>query len=72
MERCRAELTGSGRTVTAVAARWGFPDPTHVSKLFKATYGYNARALVTDSRAQTTRTRASGPEKDGGGDGGRQ
>ncbi|MET8997052.1 helix-turn-helix domain-containing protein [Amycolatopsis sp. NPDC004169] len=66
LERCRAELTGGGRTVTAVAARWGFPDPTHFSKLFKATYGYNARALVTSNRAPATKTRAAGPGKDGG------
>lgn len=65
LERCRAELTGSGRTVTAVAARWGFPDSTHFSKLFKATYGYNARALVTSNRALVTKTRAAGPEQDG-------
>ncbi|MCA2219570.1 helix-turn-helix domain-containing protein [Jidongwangia harbinensis] len=70
LERCRAELAGSGRTVTAVAARWGFSDPTHFSKLFKATYGYNARALVTSNRAQTTRTRAAGPEQNGGHQGG--
>ncbi|WP_318306710.1 helix-turn-helix domain-containing protein [Amycolatopsis solani] len=66
LERCRAELAGSGRTVTAVAARWGFSDPTHFSKLFKATYGYTARALVTSNRARTTRTRTAGPGKDGG------
>ncbi|ROO52605.1 AraC-like DNA-binding protein [Micromonospora sp. Llam0] len=66
LERCRAELTGSGRTVTAVAARWGFSDPTHFSKLFKTTYGYNARALVTNNRARTTRTGTAGPEQDGG------
>lgn len=65
LERCRAELAGGGGTVTAVAARWGFPDPTHFSKLFKATYGYNARALVTNNRARTTRTRTTGPEQDG-------
>ncbi|WP_250032731.1 helix-turn-helix domain-containing protein [Paractinoplanes maris] len=66
LERCRAELAGSGRTVTAVAARWGFSDPTHFSKLFKTTYGYNARALTTSNRARTTRTRPAGPEQDGG------
>ncbi|WP_433205016.1 helix-turn-helix domain-containing protein [Dactylosporangium sp. CS-047395] len=66
LERCRAELAGGGRTVTAVAARWGFADSTHFSKLFKATYGYNARALVASNRAQTTRTRAAGREQDGG------
>ncbi|GAA3453474.1 helix-turn-helix domain-containing protein [Dactylosporangium matsuzakiense] len=65
LERCRAELTGSGRTVTAVAARWGFSDPAHFSKLFKTTYGYNARALVTSNRARATKTRAAGPEQDG-------
>ncbi|MEU8662337.1 helix-turn-helix domain-containing protein [Actinoplanes philippinensis] len=66
LERCRAELTGSGRTVTAVAARWGFHDPTHFSKLFKTTYGYSPRALMTSNRARTTKTRAAGPEQDGG------
>ncbi|MFI5914756.1 helix-turn-helix domain-containing protein [Dactylosporangium sp. NPDC051541] len=65
LERCRAELTGSGRTVTAVAARWGFSDPAHFSKLFKTTYGYNARALVTSNRARTTKTRTAGPGQDG-------
>ncbi|MET9224721.1 helix-turn-helix domain-containing protein [Lentzea sp. NPDC003310] len=71
LERCRAELTGGGRTVTAVAARWGFSDPTHFSKLFKATYGYNARALMTSNRARTTKTRSVVQGKDGG-DQGRQ
>jgi AraC-like DNA-binding protein len=66
LERCRAELTGSGRTVTAVAARWGFSDPAHFSKLFKATYGYTPRALMTGNRARTTKTRTAGPEQDGG------
>ncbi|GAA0240490.1 helix-turn-helix domain-containing protein [Cryptosporangium japonicum] len=72
LERCRAELAGGapagtgGRTVTAVAARWGFSDPTHFSKLFKTTYGYNARALTTSNRARTTKTRTAGPEQDGG------
>lgn len=65
LERCRAELTGGGRTVTAVAARWGFADPTHFSKLFKTTYGYNARALTTSNRARMTKTGAAEPEQDG-------
>lgn len=71
LERCRAELTESGRTVSAVAARWGFSDPTHFSKLFKTTYGYNARALIASNRALTTKTRTANPEQDGG-DQGRQ
>ncbi|WP_433688283.1 helix-turn-helix domain-containing protein [Micromonospora carbonacea] len=66
LERCRAELTGGGRTVTAVAVRWGFSDPAHFSKLFKATYGYNARALTANNRARTTKTRTAEPEQDGG------
>ncbi|WP_436536140.1 helix-turn-helix domain-containing protein [Actinoplanes sp. HUAS TT8] len=66
LERCRAELTAGGRTVTAVAARWGFSDATHFSKLFKSTFGYTARALVTSNRARTTKTRTAGPEQDGG------
>ncbi|MBM2621090.1 helix-turn-helix domain-containing protein [Actinoplanes sp. LDG1-06] len=66
LEHCRAELAGSGRTITAVAARWGFADPTHFSKLFKATYGYTARALVTSNSARTTKTLTAPPEQDGG------
>ncbi|GAA1582297.1 helix-turn-helix domain-containing protein [Actinoplanes couchii] len=65
LERCRAELIASGHTITAVAARWGFVDPTHFSKLFKATYGYPARALIDANRALTTRTPGPGPEQDG-------
>ena len=29
--------------ISAVAARWGFPDPAHFSRLFKATYGRSPR-----------------------------
>ncbi|SDS97163.1 helix-turn-helix domain-containing protein [Actinoplanes derwentensis] len=65
LERCRAELTGGERTVTAVAARWGFSDATHFSKLFKTTFGYTARALVTSNRALTTKTRTARAEQDG-------
>ncbi|GAB2627631.1 hypothetical protein Aab01nite_81210 [Paractinoplanes abujensis] len=65
LERCRAELIGGGRTVTAVATRWGFTDPTHFSKLFKATYGYNAHALMTSNRARMTKTRSDSPDQDG-------
>ncbi|MEU1889003.1 helix-turn-helix domain-containing protein [Micromonospora rifamycinica] len=66
LERCRAELAAGGRTVTAVAARWGFSDPAHFSKLFTTTYGYNARALIANNRARTTKTRTAGQEQDGG------
>jgi AraC-like DNA-binding protein len=32
-----------GRPVAAVGARWGYPDPAHFSRLFKATYGMGPR-----------------------------
>jgi AraC-like DNA-binding protein len=31
------------RSVGAVGARWGYPDPAHFSRLFKATYGVGPR-----------------------------
>ncbi|MFE0426735.1 helix-turn-helix domain-containing protein [Streptomyces sp. NPDC058953] len=42
LERCRralADLRQRERPVHAVAARWGFPDHAHFSRLFKSTYG---------------------------------
>jgi AraC-like DNA-binding protein len=51
LERCHADFLSSDRTVTAVAARWGFVDPAYFSRLFKATYGYNATALKSNHGA---------------------
>lgn len=42
MERCRRDLTDplySSTPVSAIAARWGLPNPAHFSRLFKSTYG---------------------------------
>ncbi|MER5719600.1 helix-turn-helix domain-containing protein [Streptomyces sp. NPDC002132] len=42
LERCRLDLTNprlNTRTVQAIAERWGFTNPTHFSRLFRATYG---------------------------------
>jgi AraC-like DNA-binding protein len=42
LEACRAELarpSAAGRTVAAVAARWGFASPTHFSRAFRNAYG---------------------------------
>ncbi|GLY19476.1 AraC family transcriptional regulator [Kineosporia sp. NBRC 101677] len=40
LERCRTDLTGCRHlSVAAVAARWGFTDGAHFSRLFRATYG---------------------------------
>jgi len=66
LERCRAELARGDRTVTAVATRWGFADPAHFSRLFKATYGYNAAALTAGSRARIVKAPAARPGEDGG------
>ncbi|MCO5997684.1 helix-turn-helix domain-containing protein [Actinoallomurus rhizosphaericola] len=66
LERCRAELAGTDRTVAAVAARWGFADPAHFSRLFKATFGYNAAALTSSNRARMVKALPARPGEDGG------
>jgi AraC-like DNA-binding protein len=66
LERCRADLAGSDLTVAAVAARWGFADPAHFSRLFKATYGYNAAALTFSNRARMVKALPVRPGEDGG------
>ncbi|MDH2428438.1 helix-turn-helix domain-containing protein [Sphaerisporangium sp. TRM90804] len=65
LERCRADLAQSDRTIAAVAARWGFAHPAHFSRLFKATYGYNAAALKSSNRARTVMAPGAEPGKDG-------
>ena len=37
--RCADELVTSTATVSAVGARWGFPDAAHFSRVFKARFG---------------------------------
>ena len=52
LERCGHDLRDprwSGRPVAAIGARWGYPDPAHFSRLFKAAYGVGPR----DYRAST-------------------
>ncbi|MFJ9151620.1 helix-turn-helix domain-containing protein [Streptomyces sp. NPDC102270] len=65
LERCRADLARTDRTVAAVAASWGFADPAHFSRLFKATYGYNAATLMSNSRAQMVNVPAARPAQNG-------
>ncbi|MFC9227790.1 helix-turn-helix domain-containing protein [Streptomyces decoyicus] len=41
LERCRRDLANPGLnalSIRAIAERWGFADPTHFSRLFRATY----------------------------------
>jgi AraC-like DNA-binding protein len=66
LERCRADLMRSDRTVAAVAAHWGFADPAHFSRLFKATYGYNAAALMSSNRARSVNAPAARADENGG------
>jgi AraC-like DNA-binding protein len=42
LERCRRDLvdpTRQAEPVAAIAARWGYRDPAHFSRLFRARYG---------------------------------
>lgn len=46
LEHCRRDLGRADlgdRSVSAIAARWGFADAAHFSRLFKATYGRSPR-----------------------------
>ena len=53
LERCFRELTdplSSQRPVAVVAARWGFFDAAHFSRVFKKAYGYSP----SEARTRTT------------------
>ncbi|MBQ1074932.1 helix-turn-helix domain-containing protein [Micromonospora sp. C31] len=46
LERCRRDLATplmARQPIYAIAARWGFPDRAHFSRLFRATYGMSAQ-----------------------------
>ncbi|MFE7302747.1 helix-turn-helix domain-containing protein [Streptomyces sp. NPDC057579] len=46
LERCRLDLANPGLnacSIRAIAERWGFADPTHFSRLFRATYEMTPR-----------------------------
>ncbi|WP_406135008.1 helix-turn-helix domain-containing protein [Streptomyces sp. NBC_01089] len=67
LERCRADLTARQHsTIAAVAAGWGFTDPAHFSRLFKATYGYSPGAHVSNECAQMVKGSTARPGEDGG------
>ncbi|GAA3764747.1 helix-turn-helix domain-containing protein [Microbacterium kribbense] len=47
LDRCRRDLTDplcAGRTVAEIAARWGFADAPHFSRVFKTAYGISPSA----------------------------
>ncbi|MEV0452399.1 helix-turn-helix domain-containing protein [Streptomyces sp. NPDC050600] len=68
LEECRRELARRGRTtptVSAVSQRWGFVNPAHFSRSFRAEYGVSPRewrSLRTDQDAPAVR----GAEPQGG------
>ncbi|MFD5600078.1 helix-turn-helix domain-containing protein [Leucobacter sp. NPDC058333] len=48
LERCRADLMDpvlQDRTVSTIAARWGFTDAAHFSRVFKAAFGVSPSEL---------------------------
>jgi AraC-like DNA-binding protein len=59
LERCGHDLRDprlANRPVAAIGARWGYPDPAHFSRLFKAAYGTGPR----DYRYQADVARQTG------------
>ncbi|MFD8971298.1 helix-turn-helix domain-containing protein [Streptomyces sp. NPDC059593] len=53
LERCRRELSGQSRsapTVSAVAQRWGFVNPSHFSRAFRTAYGMSPRDWLSSTR----------------------
>lgn len=47
LDRCHSDLEAAGRTesITDIALRWGFNDPSHFSRLFRRRYGVTPRTL---------------------------
>jgi AraC-like DNA-binding protein len=46
LEKSRLDLAGRegpSTTIAAIARRWGFADPTHFSRVFRAAYGMSPR-----------------------------
>ena len=51
LERVRRELGSSDSSVSAVAHRWGFVEPGHLSRRFRGAYGMSPREWVRVSRS---------------------
>ena len=57
LEHCRRDLTDpllDSKPVSAIAARWGFTDASHFSRLFRATFGEAPTRFRTESRRDLT------------------
>jgi AraC-like DNA-binding protein len=64
--RCYAELTqaaGRGTRVTDIAARWGFVNPSHFSRVFRETYGIAPREARRSSSAGSAPAWSAAPER---------
>lgn len=51
LARAREELTDSDLPVSTIAHRWGFSDPSHFTRSFKAHYGTSPRAYRQAARS---------------------
>jgi AraC-like DNA-binding protein len=69
LEHCARDLRrGRPHPVSAIGAHWGYPDPAHFSRLFKAAYGMSPRdyrclseqALANKHRALASKTDEGG------------
>ncbi|MCF3960129.1 helix-turn-helix domain-containing protein [Streptomyces fuscigenes] len=65
LERCYTDLRWRKTSVAAVAASWGFADPAHFSRLFRATYGHSPGARMSNDGALAVNDHVAGPRKDG-------
>ncbi|CAM5405148.1 hypothetical protein SSPIM334S_00856 [Streptomyces spiroverticillatus] len=62
LARCRRELSrppGNARAVSAVAQRWGFVNPSHFSRSFRAAYGMSPREWQAEARLPEGRARSA-------------
>jgi AraC-like DNA-binding protein len=60
LARAREELTDSDTPVSAIAHRWGFSDPSHFTRSFKAHYGAAPREYRIAARSAGGRVQVPG------------
>ncbi|WP_461012317.1 helix-turn-helix domain-containing protein, partial [Streptomyces capparidis] len=63
LEHCHRDLADPAlrsHPVQAIAARWGFTDPAHFSRTFRAAYGTTPRDHRHQARPGAARDRADG------------
>ena len=60
LARAREELTDSDTPVSVIAHRWGFSDPSHFTRSFKAHYGASPREYRLASRTSGRSVQVSG------------